>query len=87
MVFWDDLNYRSSAAVGGGLFSAGNDTGPDGCNHDWFGIFVVAGPDVEARGPITQVHHSDVAVTVLQLLGHTASDLRGRDRSHMGRAL
>lgn len=82
MVFWDDLNYRSSGAVGGGtLFSPTNDTGPDSCNHDWHGIFALAGPDVTARGPLPCVHHEDVAVTVLRLLGHHAPDLRGHDRS------
>ena len=82
MVFWDDLNYRSSGAVGGNtLFSKNNDTGPDGCNHDWLGIFALAGPDVSARGELPEVHHSDVAVTVLSLLGRPTGDLRGRDRS------
>jgi predicted AlkP superfamily phosphohydrolase/phosphomutase len=81
MVFWDDLRYRSSAAVGGGtLFSETNDTGPDACNHDWHGIFVVSGPDVSARGEL-DAEHDDVAVTVLRLLGHAAPDLPGRDRS------
>jgi predicted AlkP superfamily phosphohydrolase/phosphomutase len=82
MVFWDDLNYRSSGAVGGEiLFSPTNDTGPDACNHDWHGIFVLAGPDVTARGARSNIHHEDVAVTVLSLLGQTANDLPGRDRS------
>jgi predicted AlkP superfamily phosphohydrolase/phosphomutase len=82
MVFWDDLNFRSSGAVGGGtMFSPTNDTGPDGCNHDWHGIFVLAGPDVRARGALHEVHHGDVAVTVLELLGRPHADLRGRDRA------
>lgn len=91
MVFWDDLSYRSSAAVGGNtLFSATNDTGPDACNHDWRGIFVLAGPDVEARGRLDTVHHADVAVTALSLLDERGPnrsnpqephDLTGRDRS------
>lgn len=82
MVFWDDLDYRSSAAVGGAtLFSPTNDTGPDACNHDWHGIFALAGPDVAARGPVAEVHHEDIAVTILRLLGQDTADLRGRDRS------
>jgi predicted AlkP superfamily phosphohydrolase/phosphomutase len=82
MVFWDDLNYRSSGAVGGEtLFTPTNDTGPDGCNHDWQGIFVLAGPEVGARGPLQEVQHSDVAVSVLALLGRPTADLRGCDRS------
>ena len=87
MVFWDDLNYRSSGAVGGNtLFTRANDTGPDGCNHDWHGIFVLAGPDVRARGPLHEVHHSDVAVTVLDLLGRPHADLPGRGRAAAGAA-
>jgi len=88
MVFWDDLNYRSSGAVGGGtLFSPTNDTGPDACNHDWQGIFALAGPDVAARGPLASVHYEDVAVTILRLLRQDSSDLPGRDRSQaQGRA-
>jgi predicted AlkP superfamily phosphohydrolase/phosphomutase len=85
MVFWDDLSYRSSAAVGGGtLFSASNDTGPDACNHDWHGIFVLAGPEVTARGELSEVHYEDVSATVLRLLGVAAE--RGRDRSCASRA-
>lgn len=82
MVFWDDLNYRASAAVGGGtLYSPTNDTGPDGCNHDWDGIFVLSGPGVSARGELQGVQAQDVAVTVLSLLGIEAGALGGRDRS------
>jgi predicted AlkP superfamily phosphohydrolase/phosphomutase len=82
MVFWDDLNYRVSSAVGGHtLYSPTNDTGPDSCNHDWHGIFVASGPDVHARGAQPTVAHADVAVTVLGLLGQRCDDLLGQDRS------
>jgi predicted AlkP superfamily phosphohydrolase/phosphomutase len=80
MVFLGDLAYRASAAIGGDqLYSAGNDQGPDGCNHAWDGIFALAGPGVEARGARTRIHHTDVAVTILSLLGVPALDLRGTD--------
>ncbi|MET0390972.1 MAG: alkaline phosphatase family protein [Polyangiales bacterium] len=80
MVFFDDLNYRASGSVGGGvLYSADNDTGPDACNHDWDGIFIAAGPGIPARGPLTDLNYADVAVTALNLLGLPATDLAGRD--------
>ena len=82
MLFCDDLNYRASAAVGGGvLYSPTNDTGPDSCNHDWDGIFVLSGPGVTARGPLTGLELRDVAVTALSLLDVSAGALPGRDRS------
>jgi len=81
MVFFGDLAYRASGAVGGGmLYSETNDTGPDACNHDWHGIFVLSGPTVSARGPLAGVHHRDVAVTVLGALGVAVDDLAGKDR-------
>ena len=42
-VFFGDLYWRSSGMVGRGkIHSQDNDTGPDGANHDWDGIFVMA---------------------------------------------
>ena len=82
MVFWGDLDFRASAAVGGGvLYSERNDTGPDGCNHDWQGIFVLSGPGVRARGLLHDLQLADVAKTALALLGVDAPELPGRDRS------
>jgi len=81
MVFFDDLGYRSSGAVGGGaLYSAQNDTGPDACNHDWDGIFVLSGPSIARQGPLPSIQNHDVAVTVLGLLGISAQGLAGVDR-------
>jgi len=41
MVFFDDLRYRSLGSIGhDGLFSQTNDTGPDGANHAFDGIFI-----------------------------------------------
>jgi len=42
-VFFGDLYWRSSGMVGGGkIHSKENDTGPDGANHNWDGIFMMA---------------------------------------------
>jgi predicted AlkP superfamily phosphohydrolase/phosphomutase len=80
MLFFGDLDYRSSGAVGAHtLYSPTNDTGPDACNHDWDGIFVMSGPTVAARGARDGLQNCDVAVTVLGLLGLPAADLVGVD--------
>ncbi|MCA9581117.1 MAG: alkaline phosphatase family protein [Myxococcales bacterium] len=87
MVFFGDLAWRSLGTVtteGGpaGWFSATNDGGDDGANHDWNGIFVAEGPDVTARGKLEGLEIYDVASTVLGLMGvEPPPDLLGRDRS------
>ena len=41
--FFGDLYWRSSGMVGSGkIHSKENDTGPDGANHNWDGIFIMA---------------------------------------------
>ncbi len=69
MVYVDDLNYRVVGTVGHPyLFIDENDTGPDGCNHDWEGIFVIAGPGVRAGGRTEGAELADVTKTVLDLM-------------------
>lgn len=83
-VFLGDLDYRAIASVGHGrLHLPGNDRGPDGCNHDWNGIFVLAGPNITPDPqPLVGCELYDVARTSLSLLGIDApSDLLGQDRS------
>lgn len=83
MVFFGDLAYRSLGTVGSGaIFSESNDTGPDACNHDWNGIFVMSGGGAPARGRVGDLVLYDVARTVLGLSGVAApADLLGRDLS------
>ena len=82
-VFFGDLDYRAIATVGHqSLHLPGNDGGPDGCNHDWNGIFVLSGAGVASRSLQMQVSLYDVARTILGLLGVGApADLLGVDRS------
>ncbi len=83
MVFFDDLGYRALGTVGhGSIYSRDNDTGPDGCNHDWHGVFVLAGPRITARGERSDLQIYDVAKTVLGLFDLPSDGLLGRDRSH-----
>lgn len=82
-VFFGDLSYRAIASVGHrAMHLPGNDRGPDGCNHDWQGIFVMAGGGAPARGAVSGYAIYDVAKTVLGLL-HVQPDngLLGHDRS------
>lgn len=70
-VFFGDLYWRSSGMVGGGnIYCKENDTGPDGANHNWDGIFLMAeGRDLarSGRAPALQgLKLYDVAPTILE---------------------
>jgi predicted AlkP superfamily phosphohydrolase/phosphomutase len=71
-VFFGDLYWRSAGTVGHGLIHLlENDTGPDGANHDWDGIFIMAdGSDLRRGTPLreqrTGLQLLDVAPTVLR---------------------
>lgn len=74
MVFFDDLYWRASGAVGGGnIYTRHNDTGPDGANHDWHGIFAMTdGKDLKSgrTGSLIQgLSLLDIAPTILQSFG------------------
>jgi predicted AlkP superfamily phosphohydrolase/phosphomutase len=83
MAFFGDLAFRSSGRVGlGTIHTSGEDLGPDGCNHDWDGIFVLSGGEAKAKGEVRGLEIYDVAATVLGLAQVTASpELLGVDRS------
>ena len=74
-VFFGDLYWRSSGMVGSGkIHTRENDTGPDGANHDWDGIFMMAeGKDLEnaniAVEPMAGLRLLDVAPTILETYG------------------
>jgi len=70
-VFFGDLYWRSSGMVGGGkIHSKENDTGPDGANHNWDGIFLMAEGNDLGRGSRTTTLEGlrlyDVAPTILE---------------------
>ena len=72
-VFFGDLYWRSSGMVGNGkIHSRENDTGPDGANHNWDGILVMAeGKDLArsrttAAPPLQGMRLYDVAPTILE---------------------
>lgn len=80
MAYFANLSIRALGSVGHPhLFVERNDTGHDGCNHDWDGVFVMGGPGTEPRGRIDDATLYDVTPTVLDLLQIEApSDLLGR---------
>lgn len=82
-VFFDQLAWRSIGSVGHGrVFVDDNDTGEDGCNHDWDGVFVMAGRQTQKSGAIEGLSLYDVTPTVLSLLDVPfPAELLGRDRS------
>ncbi len=80
IVVFGDLLWRSVGTIGGdeGIQTLENDTGPDDANHAQDGLYIVAGPGVEARGR-TDAHLLDIAPTVLEILGIEQPDgMRGR---------
>ncbi len=83
LAVFDDLNVRALSTVGSdGLYASSDDRGADACNHDWHGIFALAGAGVTARGPLADCAIHDVGVSVLTLLGITPpADWLGVDRS------
>jgi predicted AlkP superfamily phosphohydrolase/phosphomutase len=69
IVIFGDLLWRSVGTIGGneGVQTLENDTGPDDANHAQDGLYVVAGPGIDARGR-ADAHLLDIAPTVLELL-------------------
>lgn len=70
MVYFDDLKLRAIGSIGGGrLVVTENDAGPDGCNHDWDGVFVMSGGGTVGLGYIEGAQIYDVAPTILGAFG------------------
>lgn len=72
LVFFGNLDWRSVGSVGmGSVWTMENDTGPDGANHDWHGIFVYrpAGAPQGRGEHRTGLRLYDVGPTILRLFG------------------
>ena len=81
IVYFGDLSWRAIGSVGGASLYAGeNDTGPDGANHDWNGIFILRDGQRDLGGQrVDGLQLMDVAPTILQGCGvPVPSDMRGR---------
>jgi predicted AlkP superfamily phosphohydrolase/phosphomutase len=71
IVHFGDLYWRSIGGVGyPTLHIQENDTGPDDCNHSQYGTFILAAPNSELSGEITDAHILDMAPTLLELGGY-----------------
>ena len=47
-----------------------NDTGPDGCNHAHYGMFILAAPNCSLNGEYEGARLLDMAPTLLDLAGY-----------------
>jgi predicted AlkP superfamily phosphohydrolase/phosphomutase len=69
MVYWDNLAWRSAGTVGhGGIYLAGNDTGPDEANHATEGIFIHSGDGISSTELGQNTDICDVFTAVLGAL-------------------
>jgi predicted AlkP superfamily phosphohydrolase/phosphomutase len=80
IVHFGGLAWRSIGGVGyDAVHVRENDTGPDDCNHDTYGAFVLAGPGVGERGELTRARLLDIAPTLLGLAGYEIPEgMQGR---------
>lgn len=72
LVFPGDLDLRALGEVGGDVAVPAECAGRhrfDGCNHDWEGVYILAGPDVPRAGRRDGASIHDVGATALALLG------------------
>lgn len=69
MIYPDDLNYRAIGSIGReSVITDKNDTGPDGANHAYDGIFILSGNGIKHERE-KQLSIYDVTPTVLNRMG------------------
>jgi predicted AlkP superfamily phosphohydrolase/phosphomutase len=79
MVYPDDLNYRAIGSIGwDSSITHKNDTGPDGANHDYEGIFIFSGKGIKHKRE-KQISIYDITPTVLNRMDISfPKDLNGK---------
>jgi len=71
IVHFGGLSWRSIGTVGHSrIHVQENDTGPDGCNHAQYGMFILAAPNCPLRGEYEGARLLDIAPTLLDLAGY-----------------
>jgi predicted AlkP superfamily phosphohydrolase/phosphomutase len=71
IVHFGGLYWRSIGTVGhSAIHVQENDTGPDGCNHAQFGMFILAAPNCPLNGEYEGARLLDIAPTLLDLAGY-----------------
>jgi predicted AlkP superfamily phosphohydrolase/phosphomutase len=80
IVHFGGLYWRSIGSVGhGAVHVQENDTGPDGCNHAQYGMFILAAPNSPLSGEYEGARLLDVAPTLLDLAGYEIPEtMQGR---------
>jgi predicted AlkP superfamily phosphohydrolase/phosphomutase len=80
IVHFGELYWRSIGTVGHAkLHLQGNDTGPDGCNHAQYGMFILTAPNCPLSGEYEGARLLDIAPTLLDLAGHEIPEtMQGR---------
>ena len=80
IVHFGGLDWRSIGTVGyPNIYVQENDTGPDGCNHAQYGMFVLAAPNCPINGEYQGAKLLDIAPTLLDLAGYEIPEsMQGR---------
>jgi len=80
IVYFGDLEWRSVGSVGfGEVFTYENDTGPDGANHDRYGVFALSNLEGVEDRRVDGLRLVDVGPTLMKLYGvPTPDDVQGR---------
>ena len=80
IVHFGELYWRSIGTVGHSkLHVQENDTGPDGCNHAQYGMFILTAPNCPLSGEYEGARLLDIAPTLLDLAGYEIPEtMQGR---------
>jgi predicted AlkP superfamily phosphohydrolase/phosphomutase len=80
IVHFGGLYWRSIGTVGHkAIHVQENDTGPDGCNHAQYGMFILAAPNCPLQGEYQGARLLDIAPTLLDLAGYEIPEsMQGR---------
>ena len=80
IVHFGGLDWRSIGTVGyPNIYVQENDTGPDGCNHAQYGMFLLAAPNCPINGEFDGAKLLDIAPTLLDLAGYDIPEsMQGR---------
>jgi len=80
IVHFGGLDWRSIGTVGyPNIYVQENDTGPDGCNHAQYGMFLLAAPNCPINGEFEGAKLLDIAPTLLDLAGYDIPEsMQGR---------
>ena len=80
IVHFGGLYWRSIGTVGHSrIHCQENDTGPDGCNHAQYGVFILAAPNLPLHGEFQGARLLDIAPTLLDLGGYEIPEtMQGR---------